>query len=120
MRTVRILRPSRARRITSSESDNYENVVKSLQGQAARIYLRRLFGKGDKKAEEAMTMGFTADTGCPARQHLHRGCSAFFTPCVLPLLPLYLGYLSGGVSAREDGESSAKRRGRTFLNTLFL
>ena len=63
-------------------------------------------------------MGFTADTSLSAAAAFAQGLLSFFSPCVLPLLPLYLGYLSGGVSAHE--ESAARRRGRTFLNTLFF
>ena len=47
-----------------------------------------------------------------------QGLLSFFSPCVLPIIPLYLGYLSGGAPA--DDESAAKRQGRVFLNTLFF
>lgn len=67
---------------------------------------------------EAMELGFAVDTGLSGAAVFVQGLLSFFSPCVLPLLPLYLGYLSGGVSA--EGDSAAKRRGRTFLNTLFF
>ena len=63
-------------------------------------------------------MGFTIDTGLSAAAVFAQGLLSFFSPCVLPLLPLYLGYLSGG--AGDETESAAKRRGRTFLNTVFF
>ena len=61
-------------------------------------------------------MGFAVDTGLSGAAVFAQGLLSFFSPCVLPLLPLYLGYLSGGVSAGE--ESAARKRGRTFLNTV--
>lgn len=45
-----------------------------------------------------------------------QGVISFFSPCVLPLIPLYLVYLSGN-AAEADGERST---GRTLLNTLFF
>ena len=65
-------------------------------------------------------MGFTIDVGLSAAAVFAQGLLSFFSPCVLPLVPLYLGYLSGGISARADGESAARIRGRTFLNTVFF
>ena len=61
-------------------------------------------------------MGFTVDTGVSAAVALVQGLLSFFSPCVLPLLPLYLGYLSGG--GPVEGESPARSRARTFFNTL--
>jgi cytochrome c-type biogenesis protein len=31
-----------------------------------------------------------------------QGILSFFSPCVLPLLPLYLGYLSGSMGPRPQ------------------
>lgn len=45
------------------------------------------------------------------------GLASFFSPCVLPLIPLYMGYLSAGFDAQADPR--AARRG-TFLRTLFF
>lgn len=58
-------------------------------------------------------MGFQIDVGISALTVFAQGLLSFFSPCVLPLLPLYLGYLSGG-AAQEGGRS----RARVFLNTL--
>ncbi|MBR3561401.1 MAG: redoxin domain-containing protein [Oscillospiraceae bacterium] len=55
-------------------------------------------------------MGFQIDVGVSAATVFVQGLLSFFSPCVLPLLPLYLGYLSGGAG---NGE-----RKRVFLNTL--
>lgn len=37
------------------------------------------------------------------------GLLSFFSPCVLPLLPLYIGYLSGNVNAEESDKKSNVR-----------
>jgi cytochrome c-type biogenesis protein len=59
-------------------------------------------------------MGFSMDVGVPVVTVFLQGLLSFFSPCVLPLVPLYLGYLSGGA---EQGELYGKR-GRLFVNTI--
>ena len=51
-------------------------------------------------------MGFSMDVGVPVVTVFLQGLLSFFSPCVLPLVPLYLGYLSGGA---EQGELYGKR-----------
>ena len=47
------------------------------------------------------------------------GLFSFFSPCVLPLLPVYMGCLAG--SARPDGEGGlAYDRRRTLFHTVFF
>ncbi len=48
-------------------------------------------------------MGFSIETGISVLTVFIQGLISFFSPCVLPLVPLYLGYLSGGLSA-ESGK----------------
>ena len=49
-----------------------------------------------------------------------QGLVSFLSPCVLPLLPMYIGYLAGGTySVSEDGTVEYPRK-RVFLNTLFF
>ena len=49
-----------------------------------------------------------------------QGLVSFLSPCVLPLLPMYIGYLAGGTyQVDEEGEIQYPRR-RVFLNTLFF
>ena len=49
-------------------------------------------------------MGFTLDVSISAVTVFLQGLLSFFSPCVLPLLPLYIGYLSGGTAVKgEDG-----------------
>lgn len=59
-------------------------------------------------------MGFSMDVGVPVVTVFLQGLLSFFSPCVLPLVPLYLGYLSGGAG---QGELYGKR-GRLFVNTI--
>lgn len=47
-----------------------------------------------------------------------QGIFSFFSPCVLPLLPVYFGYLSGGTAERNPDGSMRFDRGKVFLNTL--
>ena len=49
-------------------------------------------------------MGFSMDISVPVLTVFLQGLLSFFSPCVLPLLPLYIGYLSGGTAVKgEDG-----------------
>ena len=73
-------------------------------------------------------MGFSIETGISVFTVFIQGLLSFFSPCVLPLVPLYLGYLSGGlnegVSAAEgfstgQGMPSGVRL-RLFLRVLFF
>ena len=59
-------------------------------------------------------MGFSMDVGVPVLTVFLQGLLSFFSPCVLPLVPLYLGYLSGG--ANEEGLYG--KRGTLFFNTI--
>jgi cytochrome c-type biogenesis protein len=49
---------------------------------------------------------------------LFAGLLSFLSPCVLPLVPAYLGYLSGASVGRGD-EAKPQRRA-TFLHALFF
>ena len=42
-------------------------------------------------------MGFSIEAGVSVLTVFLQGLLSFFSPCVLPLVPLYLGYLSGGI-----------------------
>lgn len=65
-------------------------------------------------------MGFTIETSIPALTVLVQGLLSFFSPCVLPLVPLYLSYLAGGAGAvGEDGQIHYPR-GKVFCNTVFF
>lgn len=63
-------------------------------------------------------MGLTVTDSVPVITVLLQGFLSFFSPCVLPLLPVYIGYLSGGTGVTSpDGERSYDRR-KVLLNTL--
>ena len=63
-------------------------------------------------------MGFTLDVSVPALTVFLQGILSFFSPCVLPLLPLYIGYLSGGTGKRgEDGKMHYDRK-KVMIHTV--
>ena len=63
-------------------------------------------------------MGFSIDVSVPALTVFFQGLLSFFSPCVLPLIPLYVGYLSGGTGTRgEDGKIHYKRS-KVMIHTL--
>lgn len=63
-------------------------------------------------------MGFSVDVSVSAVTVFLQGLLSFFSPCVLPLLPLYIGYLSGGTGKqREDGRIHYERR-KVMIHTL--
>ena len=65
-------------------------------------------------------MGFTLETSIPALAVFLQGIFSFFSPCVLPLMPLYMGYLSGGTKIiGADGVLRYPRK-KVFLNTVFF
>lgn len=65
-------------------------------------------------------MGFSLDVSVPVFTVFLQGLLSFFSPCVLPLIPLYIGYLSGGTkTVHADGHISYNRR-KVLLHTLFF
>ena len=65
-------------------------------------------------------MGFTLDVSISAVTVFLQGLLSFFSPCVLPLLPLYIGYLSGGTAVKgEDGKIHYKQS-KVLVHTLFF
>lgn len=65
-------------------------------------------------------MGFNVNVSVSALTVFLQGLLSFFSPCVLPLLPLYIGYLSGGTGVRgEDGVWRYDRK-KVLLHTLFF
>lgn len=64
-------------------------------------------------------MGFSTQA-ISAITVLMQGILSFFSPCILPLVPLYIGYLSGGTQTIDDNGVVHYRRGRVMINTLFF
>ena len=64
--------------------------------------------------------GFDITQSIPALTVFIQGLLSFFSPCVLPLLPVYIGYLSGGTaSAGEDGKIRYNRK-NVLINAAFF
>lgn len=47
-----------------------------------------------------------------------QGVLSFFSPCVLPLIPLYVGYLMGGARKVDEAGNVTYPRATIFLNTV--
>ena len=65
-------------------------------------------------------MGFTVETGISAVTVFLQGALSFFSPCVLPLIPLYISYLAGGTAKVDENGVRRYPRGKVFCNTLFF
>jgi len=66
------------------------------------------------------TAAFDIQTGITAGAVFLQGLLSFFSPCVLPLIPVYFAYLSGGaVSTDADGVLRYDRK-KVFVNTVFF
>ena len=63
-------------------------------------------------------MGFdlTADVSLAAV--FIQGILSFLSPCVLPLIPLYMGYLAGGTQTIDENGKLCYKRSVVMLNTL--
>lgn len=65
-------------------------------------------------------MGFDIGVSVSAFTVFLQGVVSFFSPCVLPLVPLYIGYLAGGTRTVEEDGTVRYGRGKVLLNTLFF
>ncbi|MBR2897330.1 MAG: cytochrome C biogenesis protein, partial [Oscillospiraceae bacterium] len=65
-------------------------------------------------------MGLSLDISLSAVTVFLQGLLSFFSPCVLPLLPIYVGYLSGGTVVYETDGSVRCDRKKVLINTLFF
>ena len=65
-------------------------------------------------------MGFDLDVSIPALTVFIQGLLSFLSPCVFPLIPLYIGYLSGGTGVKDEEEVWHYPRGKVLVNTVFF
>ena len=63
-------------------------------------------------------MGFSIDVSVPALTVFFQGLLSFFSPCVLPLIPLYIGYLSGGTVTRDEDGKMHYKRSKVMIHTI--
>lgn len=63
-------------------------------------------------------MGFTLDINISAISVFMQGLLSFFSPCVLPLIPLYMGYLSGGTMKRDENGNLTYKKSKVMINTF--
>ena len=48
------------------------------------------------------------------------GLLSFFSPCVIPLIPVYISYLSGNAKKTDENGIITYQRSKVFLHTLFF
>ena len=65
-------------------------------------------------------MNLQLGTGVPVLTVLIQGLLSFFSPCVLPLVPLYVGYLAGGARVVDENGAIRYPRKKVLVNTLFF
>lgn len=65
-------------------------------------------------------MGFDIETSVPVLTVFLQGILSFFSPCVLPLVPLYIGYLAGGTKTIDPDGTIRYDRKKVLVNTLFF
>ena len=65
-------------------------------------------------------MGFSVETSVSALTVLLQGILSFFSPCVLPLVPLYISYLAGGTRLVDKDGMIYYPRKRVMGNTVFF
>lgn len=65
-------------------------------------------------------MGFSAEMSVPILTVFFQGLISFFSPCVLPLVPLYISYLAGGAKTTAPDGSIEYPRKQVMINTIFF
>lgn len=51
---------------------------------------------------------------------LSEGLLSFFSPCVIPLIPIYMSYLAGNAKQTAEDGTITYQRGKVFFNTVFF
>ncbi|WP_313530345.1 cytochrome c biogenesis protein/redoxin [Anaerotignum sp.] len=65
-------------------------------------------------------MGFSLETSVPILTVFFQGLISFFSPCILPLVPLYISYLAGGAKVIAPDGSIQYPRKQVMVNTIFF
>ncbi|MEG0620352.1 MAG: cytochrome c biogenesis protein/redoxin [Raoultibacter sp.] len=65
-------------------------------------------------------MDISLGAGISALTVFVQGLLSFFSPCVLPLVPLYIGYLAGGAKQELPDGTMGYPRKKVLINTLFF
>ena len=65
-------------------------------------------------------MNFDLDISVSVLTVLVQGLLSFFSPCVFPLVPLYIGYFAGGAKTVDEDGAIHYPRGRVLLHTVFF
>lgn len=65
-------------------------------------------------------MGLSIENAVPAIAVFLQGILSFLSPCVLPLVPLYIGYLSGGTKKVSEDGTITFDKNKVIVNTLFF
>ncbi|MEG1513223.1 MAG: cytochrome c biogenesis protein CcdA, partial [Raoultibacter sp.] len=65
-------------------------------------------------------MDISLGVGASALTVFLQGLLSFFSPCVLPLVPLYIGYLAGGTKQELPDGSLGYPRKKVLINTGFF
>jgi cytochrome c-type biogenesis protein len=65
-------------------------------------------------------MNLSLNVSIPAITVFVQGLLSFFSPCVLPLIPVYMGYLSGGTRSTDELGNIRYDKKKVLINTLFF
>ena len=65
-------------------------------------------------------MQLSIETGVPILTVFIQGLLSFFSPCVFPLVPLYVSYLAGGAQSTDENGNIIYSRKKVMLHTLFF
>lgn len=67
-----------------------------------------------------MPTGFLSTGNISFALVLLEGILSFFSPCVIPLLPVYMGYLAGNAKHTDEDGFVRYQRNKVFMHTLFF
>ncbi len=65
-------------------------------------------------------MGFDLDVTISVFVVFMQGIVSFLSPCVLPIIPLYMGYLSGGNTYKDENGDIKYDQKSIIINTFFF